>query len=343
MNALTTELPAERTLDELLERASRTFALTIPLLEGDLRQAMAVAYLLMRNADTLEDAFRIPRRVRAEGLAVWTGIVADGDVGYAHEWVGQWSREDRFDDPEHREVLLETPRLLRELDALPPALGDVVRSHVVRVALRMREWVLRHDDQERLTLDSVRELDDYCYAVAGIVGEMITDLLERTLDLPLERRLFLRSLAFDFGAGLQLTNVLKDAWRDAQAGRRYVPPDFAPGRPDGHVEAERQRPIVLLALSRLEQGMSYTLALPVAERGVRLFCLLPLLLAAATLREVDGRADRLWRGVDVKIDRDEVARLVAAAHAAVDDNAAVSALWDDIVAPIRGLRLAMSA
>ena len=55
----------ELSLDELLERASRTFALTIPLLEGDLRRAMGVAYLLMRNADTLEDAFRIPREKRA--------------------------------------------------------------------------------------------------------------------------------------------------------------------------------------------------------------------------------------------------------------------------------------
>ena len=43
-------------LDKLLEESSRTFALTIPLLPEPTRREVTVAYLLLRIADTLEDA-----------------------------------------------------------------------------------------------------------------------------------------------------------------------------------------------------------------------------------------------------------------------------------------------
>jgi len=330
------------TLDDLLVKASRTFALTIPLLDEDLRQAMSVAYLLMRNADTLEDSYRIDRRRRVQGLERFVELVASRDADAAERWVTGWADTEGFDDLDHHAVLMDTPRLLRDLDALGPPGAEIVAAHVVRVASRMAQWVARHDADNRLTLQGLRELDDYCYAVAGIVGEMITELVGLyAAELPLERLLFLRSVAVDFGAGLQLTNIVKDSWRDAQQGRNYVPVDFHPGDDGSH--PERLRPIVLLALARLDQGIEFTCALPVAERGVRLFCLLPLVLAAATLREVHAHTDRLWAGEDVKISREEVVDLLGATHRAVDDNAAIRDLWSQITDEVRRLRHAMSA
>jgi len=330
------------TLDELLVKASRTFALTIPLLDEPLRRAMSLAYLLMRNADTLEDAFRVPRERRTQGLLRFVDLVERRDAETAREWVKEWESEAGFDDPDHHQVLLETPRLIRDLSELSPPAADIVGKHVVRVATRMARWVARHDDEGRLTLRTVRELDDYCYAVAGIVGEMVTELVGlHAQELPLSKLLFLRSVAVDFGAGLQLTNIVKDSWRDAQEGRHYVPTDFLPG--EGGVSPERLRPIILLALARLDQGIEYTCALPREERGGRLFCLLPLVLAAATLRETDARAPQLWSGVDVKVSRAEVLDLIGAAHRAVDDNEEIRDLWSQITDPVRSLREALSA
>lgn len=330
------------TLDELLVKASRTFALTIPLLDEPLRRAMSLAYLLMRNADTLEDAFRVPRERRTQGLLRFVDLVERRDAAAAEEWVKEWEHEPGFDDPDHYQVLLQTPRLLRELVELGPPAADIVGLHVVRVATRMARWVARHDDAGRLTLRSVRELDDYCYAVAGIVGEMITELVGlHAHELPLAKLLFLRSVAVDFGAGLQLTNIVKDSWRDAQEGRHYVPVDFLPGE-DGR-SPERLRPIILLALARLDQGIEYTCALPRNENGVRLFCLLPLVLAAVTLREADARTPELWSGVDVKVGRAEVHDLIGAVHRAVDDNEKIRDLWSQLTGSVRSLRKALSA
>jgi hypothetical protein len=54
-------------IDELLEKTSRTFALSIPLLPQPTRRQLGVAYLLFRIADTFEDAVDWPndRRIAA--------------------------------------------------------------------------------------------------------------------------------------------------------------------------------------------------------------------------------------------------------------------------------------
>ena len=103
------------TIDDLLIKASRTFALTIPLLDEPLRKAMGLAYLLMRNADTLEDAWQVPRERRIQGLMQFVDLVERRDIPGAELWVEAWEHQPGFDDPDHHHVLLQTPRLLREL------------------------------------------------------------------------------------------------------------------------------------------------------------------------------------------------------------------------------------
>ena len=55
-------------LDHLLQTSSRTFALTIPLLNEPTRREVTVAYLLFRVADSLEDSTRWPRPRKLEEL-----------------------------------------------------------------------------------------------------------------------------------------------------------------------------------------------------------------------------------------------------------------------------------
>jgi len=43
-------------VDDLLQKTSRTFAVTIPMLPSPTRQQVGLAYLLFRIIDTFEDA-----------------------------------------------------------------------------------------------------------------------------------------------------------------------------------------------------------------------------------------------------------------------------------------------
>ncbi len=57
------------------------------------------------------------------------------------------------------------------------------------------------------------ELDRYCYYVAGVVGETLTEFFIDFEPQLSTQRETLKHLARSFGTGLQLTNILKDRGR----------------------------------------------------------------------------------------------------------------------------------
>jgi farnesyl-diphosphate farnesyltransferase len=136
----------------------------------------------------------------------------------------------------------------------------------------------------------VKELQDYCYIVAGIVGEMLTELflLDRPALAPIQA--YLRERAATFGEALQLVNILKDSAVDAEEGRRYLP-----------AEVPRSE---VFALARRDLGIAgdyiRTLQTAQAPRGVVEFCALPVQLAWAALERVEKK------GPGSKVSRPEV-------------------------------------
>lgn len=75
-------------------------------------------------------------------------------------------------------------------------------------------------------IDSERELLDYCYGVAGTVGELMCPLLGAD---PVRGR----EAAVSLGIAMQLTNIARDVLEDARRGRRYLPGEWL-----GHVSPE---------------------------------------------------------------------------------------------------------
>jgi 15-cis-phytoene synthase len=65
---------------------------------------------------------------------------------------------------------------------------------------------------------SFEELHQYCYRVAGVVGEMMTPVLGHANERCLP-------FAADLGVAMQLTNILRDVKEDLARGRVYLPAD----------------------------------------------------------------------------------------------------------------------
>jgi farnesyl-diphosphate farnesyltransferase len=98
-----------------------------------------------------------------------------------------------------------------------------MRRHIARSARGMGEFLTRSDEAGVLQLQTLADLREYCYVVAGIVGEMLTELF--LLSQPPLQGVApeLRARSVAFGEALQLVNILKDARPDALEGRRYLP------------------------------------------------------------------------------------------------------------------------
>jgi farnesyl-diphosphate farnesyltransferase len=310
-----------RDIDNLLEKTSRTFALSIPLLPEPTRQQVTVAYLLFRIADTLEDAAAWPRERRLAALEDFAALVEDlserpvedpverpaGEARRRVEELSQrWCEGLPSEHQGYLELLASTPFVFDSLDALGPAAREIVARDTVRTARGMAGYVARSDAAGRLELADEDDLAAYCYVVAGIVGEMLTDLF--LLDRPALDAADadgLRRRAAVFGEVLQRVNILKDASVDADEGRRYLP------------RGVDRAAIFRRARHDLEAAVEYAVILQAAEargleRGIVAFCALPVRLAAATL----DRGEQ--SGAGAKLTRPEVFAIVAELEQALE-------------------------
>lgn len=282
------------TLDELLERTSRTFAISIPMLPEPLRRHVGIAYLLFRIADTFEDAAKWTRAARVAALEDLARLLQGrgGEQGAAERWLA----EAPVEHDGYLELLRNTPMVMDAYWDMPRSAREILRRDLLRTVNGMADVVRRGDARGNLRLTDVRALRDYCYIVAGIVGEMLTALflLEAPALAPVAARLRRRSRFF--GEGLQLVNILKDAASDATEGRVYLP-----------ANVDRAR-IFALARRDLHHAATYvhTLQRAGAPDGLVAFTGSPVILARASLDRIRSA------GPGSKLTRAEVGALMEA-------------------------------
>ncbi|HEY8079906.1 MAG TPA: squalene/phytoene synthase family protein [Labilithrix sp.] len=269
-------------LATLLEETSRTFALAIPLLEEPLATQVGAAYLVFRIADTLEDA---PLWARDTRIAALRSFDAWMDGAPLH-----------VPSPPSNDacvtLLARADDVRATVASFPAAAREAIASHAKRTARGMADFVERQDERGGIELRDVADLQDYCYVVAGIVGEMLTELF--AIVAPSLDRASLGARAAAFGEGLQLVNILKDGTSDAKEGRVYVPPSVP--RTD----------VMALARADLARAEEYIALLAPAPESIRAFCTLPVRLATATL-------DALASGA-AKLTREDVMRIFASSR-----------------------------
>lgn len=286
-------------LDDLLAKTSRTFALAIPMLPEPTRQAISVSYLLFRIADTFEDATAWPRARRLEALADFAALLTLEPAlrtARAEALVAAWLADPPVAHQGYLELLAQTEGVIALGDTMPEAVRHIIARHAIRTAQGMAQVVARADERGNLRLTSVKDLQDYCYIVAGIVGELLTEVfLHDAPSLQREASALTERMA-TFGEALQLVNILKDSGDDARDGRVYLPPSTA--RAD----------IFALARRDIEEASQYVLALQRggAPRGYLAFTGTTLVLANASLDQLERH------GPGAKVSRTDVARLVGA-------------------------------
>jgi farnesyl-diphosphate farnesyltransferase len=161
---------------------------------------------------------------------------------------------------------------------------------------------------------------------------MLTELWREHGVIPPSRYDALWARCTSFGEALQTVNILKDIAADAERENSIFVPE-ATLRAHGGSHATLLDPsrivenraavgeFITLAWADLDQAFEYLLLLPRRALSVRAFCVLPLLYAYATLRELT-RSDAMLRpGGVVKISRTEVRSLMAAGLASLPSNA----------------------
>jgi farnesyl-diphosphate farnesyltransferase len=315
-----------------LPGVSRTFALTIPQLPEPLHRVVTNAYLLCRIADTIEDdpgiGFEETSSLHKEFIAVVAG------------------------DSSASLFAIRASRALS--DSICEAEKDLVRNCdlVIQVthsfSVREREALIRcvsimcdgmpgfQKTKGLSGLRNVNTLDRYCYFVAGVVGETLTELFccySPEIDEKSEQ---LAEHAVCFGQGLQMTNIIKDMHDDRANGSCWLPRDvfkragfdlaaLQPGCND-LAFANGLDELIGIALAHLRHALTYTLLIPSSETGIRRFCLWAIGLALLTLRKVQNNKT-FSTGSEVKVTRATVRSVVLATRIATRNDILLKILF----------------
>jgi len=316
----------------LLPGVSRSFALAIPQLPRPLDRVIANAYLLCRIADTIEDhpGLDLPAKRTLFDLFL---AALDGTVPASQFATTLHPLLDEATPAAERELVAEAAQVIDITTRFTPRQREILRQHVGIMCRGMPEFLARNDHSG---LPDLPTLDRYCYVVAGVVGEMLTELYCDYSTAIAARHRELADLARSFGQGLQMTNILKDLWDDQRAGRCWLPRDVfeASGYDLERLDPMDNRAAFNQGLGRLvgithghlRDALAYTLLLPQSEVGIRRFCLWSIGLALFTLRRIHGTPDYA-SGEDVKVRRSVARRVMGACNLATSHDGMLRLLF----------------
>lgn len=311
---------------EAVQGVSRTFALTIDVLEEPMSTHICLGYLLCRVADTVEDAGHIPPETQTALLQQYDEAInpeSETDIASFRDDVEEWlpPREEADDD---WVVVAESPRIMAAFEELQPDVRSAIIPPVRELVDGMAMFVERHADHGGLRIDDGEELEEYCYYAAGTVGNLITNLLTRG-DLAADRRQRLYDTAVEFGLLLQLVNISKDVYSDyTEENNVYLPAEWLSDHgieQEEVIEPEHRDDAAAVvtrtvdhARSFLDDAEGYLQAMPLRHGNTVAAWGVPFLLAVGTLRELAARPEDALTERGVKISREEVGAVMRAMH-----------------------------
>ena len=317
----------------LLEGVSRTFALTIPQLPEKLYGVVANAYLLCRIVDTIEDEVSLSAGQKKYFCSEFIDIVKTGVNAepFAVELAPLLSEQT---SPAEHTLIHVLPRVIQITHTFDDEQIDALAGCVETMAEGMPIFQAQNLHYGLATL---ADLDKYCYYVAGCVGEMLAKLFCHYSPEIAEHRDELLRLSVSFGQGLQMTNILKDIWDDAQRGVCWLPQDIftETGFDLKNLNLETNdesfrvglEHLISIAHDHLHNALLYTQKIPTHETGIRNFCLWALGMAVLTLKKIKQNLD--FKNSDqVKISRKSVKRTIFATRLTGRSNVLLTLLFN---------------
>jgi len=304
----------------ILPQVSRTFALTIPQLPIPLIPIISNAYLLCRIADTIEDDPQLTSDQKTRFSNYFIDVVngKENPQTFAEQLAPLLSNK----IPNAERELIVNMALVIEITH---SFNIYQQQQLIRCIKIMSNGMAKFQRTASLNgLQNIEELNEYCYVVAGVVGEMLAALFgDYSKDIA-KHQILLEKLAVSFGQGLQMTNILKDISDDQQRGICWLPQDlFVDGFEIGIKKTLK------ITCEHLQQAMNYIYLIPKQETGIRKFCLWAVAMAVLTLRNI-AKEKGFYTGQKVKISRNTVRATILVSNLLIKQDRILQFLFEKL-------------
>ncbi|XP_075779350.1 squalene synthase [Pelodiscus sinensis] len=279
-----------------LNQTSRSFAPVIQALDGELRHAVCIFYLVLRALDTVEDDMTISLETKIPMLHNFHSYL------YQPAWRYTESQE------KYKQVLEDFPTISLEFRNLAKVYRDVIVDVCQKMGAGMAEFLQKK-------VDSLQDWDKYCHYVVGLASIGLSHLF---CVLELEDPVIGENteLANSMGIFIEKTIIIRDYLEDQLAGREFWPrevwsryakklSDLArPENTDMAVQCLNE--LITNALHHVPDVLTYLSRLK--NQSVFNFCAVPQVMAVATLAACYNNK-QVFRGV-VKIRKGQAVTLM---------------------------------
>lgn len=325
-----------------MNKVSRSFTLVAPQVESPLSDYLAVAYLICRVVDNIEDC-TLPYPEKRGYFTEFAQMLASPEK--SGEVLSRWEQIawPGLSEDEQEMMGVEKGLLLWQIYAEMP---EAYRASVQRWAGTMAEGMalvvdldqtgfFSYKDEVRLPVTAV-DYDRYCFYVAGTVGRMITELAVTYYEIPDGEAEILLAYSEACGRALQKTNIVKDFAQDLARGFSYLPDewlrevDYTPLALEDVPDWWKKK-ILVNVLAELDNSVNYVLHLPKTAVGYRKAGLLMLLPAYQTLLLAAQKIDALFTPAhNVKISRTTMSKCVIQAQFMATNDEAIGAYSQEL-------------
>lgn len=299
---------------KILTEVSRSFALSIPMLDDVLQKPVTIVYLQDRLLDNFEDEIPEDKISLEERFALMDKVVElfrpDNDnieelaaeiAGYAGLMPDESLRELTGNALIIRKAYAELDDLVKELSF----------KWLREMNLGMKKYLTR---EVRTFID----LDEYCYYVAGTVGGFLTDLLIYYSDITEDKSETLLANFNASGQFLQKINLIRDIREDVKERVKHYWPLVSLRISLQELIDEENKEAGLAALDRMIDDVkthvpnliNYFLAIPEDMPGYRKFYSLNNALGLATIEEMDNNPAVLYGPERVKVDKSSFLKIM---------------------------------
>jgi farnesyl-diphosphate farnesyltransferase len=297
----------------ILQNVSRSFALTIPLVEKNILVPILVGYLEARIMDSFEDenpGKSIDTKKRIKNINKIISIIKDPYNLEAKKNIKDIGRvaADFISNPHYLDLAQNMDKVIAVHKTMDKYAQSSISLWFGRMAKGMKKYLNKR-------IDTFRHLDEYCYYVGGTVGGLVTDLLIKNTGKATSSQIkTLRMEKSDFGLFLQKVNIIRDFRQDILNNEKIFWPyqlfqkqNLAPR--DVLIKKNKIKAMAILekmisnSKKHINSVKRYIHAIPEDYPGFKKASIINFLMGVMTLAKIKNNPDVFYSNIPVKIDK----------------------------------------
>ena len=296
-----------------LKNVSRSFALTIPMVEENILTPIVVGYLEARIIDSFEDEngeIQITQYERMKNIDKVIGIITNPERHDLMERIEELREVAKKLDtnPHYLDLISNIDKVIAVHNTFDPNVKKAINKWFSEMVQGMKKFI-------NVKIKTFDQLDEYCYYVGGTIGGFLTDLvLDGSKKAENWQIATMNKTKFEFGKFLQKVNIIRDFREDMLRSKKSFWPEevfekrgikqkwaLNPKYESEAVEALNE--MIEKASYHIKPSIDYIEAVPFDYEGYRKAFAINLQMGIETLRKLKDNPDVFYSNKPVKIDK----------------------------------------